>query len=55
MFRVDGWTNVTELLVTFRSFAKATKNEGSEKLETRHNTKVFNRIGTEILRETRSV
>jgi hypothetical protein len=47
----DGWTNVTELLVTFRSFAKAPKNENNEKLETRPNTEVFNRTGTEKLRE----
>jgi hypothetical protein len=55
LFHADGWTDVRELIVTFRSFAKAPKKQSDEKLETRPNVKVFNRIATEELRETRRV
>jgi hypothetical protein len=51
LFHADGLSDVAELIVTFLNFAKAPKEESNEKLETRPNTKVFNRIGTEELRE----
>ena len=55
MFHADGWTGVTELTVTFRSFAKTPKNESDEKLEKRPNTNVFNGTGAEEVRETSRV